>query len=60
MFSKIKTLTGILAGVIFLCIACSPRELTKYRILSAGIAHESNTFIPYLAQALPFVASLPR
>jgi microcystin degradation protein MlrC len=54
MFSKIKTLTGILAGVIFLCIACSPRELTKYRILSAGIAHESNTFIPYLTDETQF------
>lgn len=54
MFSKINTLTGFLAGAIFLCIACSPREFTKYRILSAGIAHESNTFIPYLTDEAQF------
>lgn len=31
-----------------ICLGCSSEEKASYRVLTAGIAHESNTFIPYL------------
>ncbi len=47
---KIKTsaLKSIIVGFLFSFLACSPGENTKFRVLTAGIAHESNTFIPHL------------
>jgi len=40
--------------ILLFCLACSPKEKTEFRILTAGIAHESNSFIPYLTTADDF------
>lgn len=47
---KIKTsaLKSIIITFLFSLLACSSGENTKFRVLTAGIAHESNTFIPHL------------
>ncbi|MEA3479775.1 MAG: M81 family metallopeptidase, partial [Bacteroidota bacterium] len=42
------TIRIFIAAVLLSFQACSSREGTKFRILTAGIAHESNTFIPHL------------
>jgi microcystin degradation protein MlrC len=45
---KSRILTCILLPVLFMSTGCKPGGNTKYRILTAGIRHESNTFNPYL------------
>ena len=42
------TLKSIIVAFLFSFLACSSGENTKFRVLTAGIAHESNTFIPHL------------
>ncbi len=47
---KFKTATSriTIAAFLFSFLACTSGEKTTLRILTAGIAHESNTFIPHL------------
>ncbi len=44
----------IIAVALFVCLSCTPEKKTGFRILTAGIRHESNTFIPYLTTAADF------
>jgi microcystin degradation protein MlrC len=46
MYPKLRTIVATLALVIL--FGCTPGKPEGYRILTAGIAHESNSFIPYL------------
>lgn len=48
MKSKLRSLKATILLVLSFCLGCSSGEKESYRILTAGIAHESNTFIPYL------------
>jgi microcystin degradation protein MlrC len=41
-------LKTIIIAIFFFLLACSSGENKKIRVLTAGIAHESNTFIPHL------------
>jgi len=40
--------------IIFTGLACTSEKNTNYRILTAGIRHESNSFMPYLTNAEDF------
>ena len=51
---KVRTIFSILAVALLICSACTSVEKTEYRILTAGIRHESNTFIPYLTTTADF------
>ena len=55
MNMKLRTLSATVALALLSCFACTSGEKSKYRILTAGIAHESNTFIPYLTTEETFV-----
>jgi microcystin degradation protein MlrC len=46
MYSKLRTIVATLA--LFILLGCTSGGPKGYRILTAGIAHESNSFIPYL------------
>lgn len=46
MYSKLPNFVAFIALLIL--IGCTAGEPEGYRILTAGIAHESNSFIPYL------------
>jgi len=50
-----RFLHAILALILLCCFACTSQEKDTYRILSAGMAHESNSFIPYLTTEDDFV-----
>ena len=52
---KTGILQAALAFAVLCCFACTSRQTEDYRILSAGIAHESNSFIPYLTTEDDFV-----
>ena len=41
--------------VLFTGKACTPEKKANYRILTAGIRHESNSFMPYLTMADDFI-----
>jgi len=41
--------------IIFTGLACTSEKNTNYRILTAGIRHESNSFMPYLTNAEDFL-----
>ena len=41
--------------VLFAGKACTPEKKAYYRILTAGIRHESNSFTPYLTNADDFI-----
>jgi len=43
-----SALKSYIAAFLFSFLACNSGENTKIRVLTAGIAHESNTFIPHL------------
>ena len=43
-----------MAVALFAGLACTSEKKTEFRILTAGIRHESNTFIPYLTKATDF------
>lgn len=51
---KSLTITTIIAAALFFGLACTSGEKTGFRILTAGIRHESNTFIPYLTTVSDF------
>ncbi len=51
---KSRVLRTILALALLVGLACTSKEKTELRILTAGIRHESNTFIPYLTTATDF------
>lgn len=46
MYSNLRIVVASLALLIL--FACKPGEPSSFKILTAGIAHESNSFIPYL------------
>jgi microcystin degradation protein MlrC len=52
---KSGILHASLTLLMLCCLACTSRHTEAYRILSAGIAHESNSFIPYLTTQEDFV-----
>jgi len=41
--------------ILFAGKACTPEKKANYRILTAGIRHESNSFMPYLTNAEDFL-----
>ena len=49
-----RTIASIIATALFFGLACTSEKKTEFRILSAGIRHESNTFIPYLTAVSDF------
>lgn len=51
---KSRVIRIILAVAFIAGLACTSKEKTEFRILTAGIRHESNTFIPYLTTATDF------
>jgi microcystin degradation protein MlrC len=51
---KPKTIAAIFVLTLFSCLACTSGEKSTYRIMTAGIAHESNSFIPYLTTVEDF------
>lgn len=51
---KSRTVWTILTFALLVGLACTSEEKTEFRILTAGIRHESNTFIPYLTTAAGF------
>jgi len=53
MRAKFRTITTILS-VTLLTVACNTKKNVGYKILTAGIRHESNTFNPYLTTASDF------
>ena len=54
MWIKSRTIITIIAATLFVSLACTSEEKKVFRILTAGIRHESNTFIPYLTTASDF------
>jgi microcystin degradation protein MlrC len=54
MYIKLRSLATTLAVALYACFACTSGEKTEFRILTAGIRHESNTFIPYLTTKTDF------
>jgi microcystin degradation protein MlrC len=51
---KSPIITTIIVAALFAGLGCSSGEKTEFRILTAGIRHESNTFIPYLTMVSDF------
>lgn len=45
----------LIVAVLFIGFACAPEKKTKLRVLTAGIRHESNSFMPYLTHADDFL-----
>jgi microcystin degradation protein MlrC len=45
----------LIAVVLIISLGCTPEKKTGIRILTAGIRHESNSFMPYLTTADDFV-----
>lgn len=52
LFSKVL----LIFFVLFIGLGCTPDKKAEYRILTAGIRHESNSFMPYLTDAEDFIA----
>jgi len=52
---KPRTLLAVISLSVLFCGACTSDKESAYRILSAGIAHESNSFIPYLTIKEDFI-----
>ena len=50
-----KSTVIIILLVSFTGKACTPEKKANYRILTAGIRHESNSFMPYLTMADDFI-----
>ncbi len=50
-FSKVF----VIVLVLFIGLGCTPEKKVGFRILTAGIRHESNSFMPYLTNAEDFL-----
>jgi len=50
-----KSTVILILLVLLTGLACTPEKKANYRILTAGIRHESNSFMPYLTMADDFI-----
>ena len=50
-FSKVL----VIVLVLFIALGCTPEKKVGFRILTAGIRHELNSFMPYLTNAEDFL-----
>jgi microcystin degradation protein MlrC len=55
MWVKLYYKVVLIAVVLIISLGCTPEKKTGIRILTAGIRHESNSFMPYLTTADDFV-----
>ena len=55
MCFKLNTKAILIALVLFIGLGCTFEKKANYRILTAGIRHESNSFMPYLTLADDFI-----
>lgn len=51
LFSKVL----VIILILFIGPGCTPEKKADFRILTAGIRHESNSFMPYLTNAEDFI-----
>ena len=55
MWVKLHYKAILIALVLFIGLGCTPEKKTSFRVLTAGIRHESNSFMPYLTTAEDFL-----
>jgi len=55
MWIKLHYKAILIALVLFIGLGCTPEKKTSFRVLTAGIRHESNSFMPYLTTAEDFL-----
>ena len=54
MYIKLRTIATTITIALLISFACRSGEKPEFRVLTAGIAHESNTFIPFLTTQADF------
>ena len=55
MWFKLNLNAIVIVLVLSIGSGCTSEKNTSYRILTAGIRHESNSFMPYLTTAEDFI-----